>query len=979
MAITQTQILQLTMAMFKATPGAVVNADLLAAAAAGMSITDMANALATKSAFNEVYPTSMTNAAFAYVFINDLVGSNVAQADKDWAIAQVTTKLAAGQSRAEVIWWAAESLAAVPTTDATWGAAAQQFANKVEVSNYYTVTRAQGTGTSTLAELQAPTASVTADAASVTAAKNVIDRVGSTYTLTTSGGTISSTTSNDTFDGSVADSLGSGYTILDPSATDNDTLNATITKAFVTAPTIANVENINIDWNAFGTATVDASKIAGSTITVSSSKLGYLGNVTFSDAASNKVVAGSGAVGTLTVTTGKDVVVDGGQATQINVTVTSSANVTAGANTTNVTVAGASSTTVDAGTATTVSVTDKNGTGDGDTATVKLGASASVTNAVDVLTLDIASGKTATVDAIETSLTVTGAGDVTVKSGALDGERITNSKTSGALTVQSTATGAQDVSKISADLITFSAAVNNTVTAKTGANLKFTLDQTALVVTAAAATAATNTVTATFTKDQATSTSFTSIKTVNLVAAATQATAPTVTDITFADLSAGTNNIVLTGTNDVKVTAGTAAKFTATALNGELDYTQKTDVATELYGATGKNTVVFKGTNVANSFTGQDADDNVTFVTTTGSAVAVLGNGANTVTANSAIQGAGTLAIYGGAGVDTVSATGITTGTIAAETGAGNDSFTFGTSLTTGVINLNLGDGDDTVTFGAIAAGNAGTITIDFGEGSADTLKLANTATLADDTVTFTGLEIIQLTSAGTATLAANDLSGKAYTFKGTGAVTSGKFTDTITAKGTVAAGETIDLSGITLAATLSDGIGGATIVGNAGADTIIGTTGNDVISTGGGNDTVTGGKGADSMTGGAGNDTFVIASGDAGKTAATIDSIIAFKTAGTDKLKLGTAGSVTNYTEVDLASGGASNVADALTAANTAMDGTIMFALIEDSTSTGAGDWDGTVDSILFIDFNLDGTADAAVKLVGKLGADIVFGDIIA
>ena len=56
--------------------------------------------------------------------------------------------LAEGQSRGDVIYWAATTLASVDTVDVNWGAAAQQFNNKVDVAAYYSI---DYHGTNTLA------------------------------------------------------------------------------------------------------------------------------------------------------------------------------------------------------------------------------------------------------------------------------------------------------------------------------------------------------------------------------------------------------------------------------------------------------------------------------------------------------------------------------------------------------------------------------------------------------------------------------------------------------------------------------------------------------------------------------------------------------------------------------------------------------------------------------------------------------------
>jgi Ca2+-binding RTX toxin-like protein len=301
------------------------------------------------------------------------------------------------------------------------------------------------------------------------------------------------------------------------------------------------------------------------------------------------------------------------------------------------------------------------------------------------------------------------------------------------------------------------------------------------------------------------------------------------------------------------------------------------------------------------------------------------------------------------------------------QTGDGNDVVTLalkGAGKETATVEL--GAGDDKITL-ANDTGAGDILSIIGGDGT-DTVDL-NGSNISLGSITLSGVTHI-LDSDGTGVVDGSLLTGKSYTIQGNGSLATQLDVSIATAG-------TYDFSGLVLDNTLTAGIGGLDITGSAGNDTIIGTAGADAIATNGGNDTITGGKGQDTITLGAGNDTVVIASGDAGKTATTIDIINDFLVAGTDKLKLGTAGSATNYTEVDLASGADSTVANALAAADAAMDGTVRFVLVEDSTATGGEIT--TANSILFIDFNLDGTADAGVMLMGVLSADIDFGDIIA
>lgn len=172
---------------------------------------------------------------------------------------------------------------------------------------------------------------------------------------------------------------------------------------------------------------------------------------------------------------------------------------------------------------------------------------------------------------------------------------------------------------------------------------------------------------------------------------------------------------------------------------------------------------------------------------------------------------------------------------------------------------------------------------------------------------------------------------------------------------------------------TFTGGTGNDTFTATAaGATTITGGSGNDVLGAGAGGSTITGGTGADNMTGGAGTDNFVWNSGDTTLVFATADVVNTFTT-GTDTLDFNvSAGSATNT----ISDGSSAGYVDALTNANTAFNGTVQYFI-----ATGVADVDGQTagaqaGSFIFVDADLDGTADYSI---GVVGATPVFGDIIA
>jgi hypothetical protein len=174
---------------------------------------------------------------------------------------------------------------------------------------------------------------------------------------------------------------------------------------------------------------------------------------------------------------------------------------------------------------------------------------------------------------------------------------------------------------------------------------------------------------------------------------------------------------------------------------------------------------------------------------------------------------------------------------------------------------------------------------------------------------------------------------------------------------------------------------GDVALIAGATTVTATGTGGNDsinvsmhsravTIDAGAGADTITGTSAADTFTGGAGADKFVITGADTGITYATADKITDFATT-SDTLSLGASGAGVFTTAT-----GEADFATALASANTAMDTTITYYL---STAV-AGDMGGGAgaESLLFIDQDLDGTADDVIVLTGVLGV-VVAADIVA
>jgi Ca2+-binding RTX toxin-like protein len=93
--------------------------------------------------------------------------------------------------------------------------------------------------------------------------------------------------------------------------------------------------------------------------------------------------------------------------------------------------------------------------------------------------------------------------------------------------------------------------------------------------------------------------------------------------------------------------------------------------------------------------------------------------------------------------------------------------------------------------------------------------------------------------------------------------------------------------SGNTLGNTITGGSGGDTLDGGSGKDKLVGNGGDDQLLGGAGNDTINGGAGADSMTGDIGADRFTFSAISDFAAGPTLDTILDFSHAQTDKIDL--------------------------------------------------------------------------------------------
>ncbi len=171
----QSEIIRMIHAMFRAAPGAHYLSEFVAFTDnVDRSVRDLADILAQTDIFKQsLYPDTLSNNDFASQFVENTVDRLVSTENKSWPVSEIERMLDQGESRGEVIHWAAIVLASVDSTNADWGAAAQQFNHQVEIAAFYSIDQA-GPATS-LAVLQQVTANVTDDIATVAPAKAVLE------------------------------------------------------------------------------------------------------------------------------------------------------------------------------------------------------------------------------------------------------------------------------------------------------------------------------------------------------------------------------------------------------------------------------------------------------------------------------------------------------------------------------------------------------------------------------------------------------------------------------------------------------------------------------------------------------------------------------------------------------------------------------------------------------------------------------------
>jgi hypothetical protein len=290
-------------------------------AATDWNVESLYAAMLNSSIGRSIFAPGVSNQTFATTLVGKLGGSLLADATEAAAIDVLKAALDGGMSQAAVAMAAVEYVAALDTTDADFGAVAQQFQNRVTIANYYTFSSTAPS--STLSTLTAVLSGVS-NTTDVTDPEDYIDSItdpavstGQTYTLTTNIDSVLGTTGNDTIIGD-ASTLSNADQVNGGAGT--DTLKMFGTAGAADIPAMTGVENVYL---------------SGATASHDFSSVSEITSVEIDDAADNSVFTVGSAVSAVSIanilnaeTIGVNVA---SSATSANVTLNKVGNTTANA------------------------------------------------------------------------------------------------------------------------------------------------------------------------------------------------------------------------------------------------------------------------------------------------------------------------------------------------------------------------------------------------------------------------------------------------------------------------------------------------------------------------------------------------------------------------------------------------------------------------------------------------------------------------
>lgn len=712
-------ILGLTTIMFNLAPDADIYNDLVASYEAhGNSLFGLAADLEATGAF-QAKINGKTNEQIADYLLENLKldATTVAgQAAKNYFVDRLNDGASVGDIAAEAVLYLLDDNRRKDAFDDT----AEILKNKIEVASYFVDS---GFDAQHLSDLDIIDDVISN--ADVASALDQIDALSQNheFVLTPGIDSLSLTKGDDTITGESA-TLGVSDTIIDPSASDNDTMNLKL-NANMPAVNIDNVENINIKLDTLSQLAINAGNVHGATMTVGSDKTGFIGSVTVNNLNDNNLVAGN-QINTLNVWGVKAGTIDTGSASTLNVTTATAAD----------------------------SINLKvNGN-------MALNAFANYNNLNIEATQDAVVDITGSLNTFNGTGTASGDGDLTIRttSAFITGQTFNNNG-EGELGIRLTNDANTNISRVAADKLIMEQTFTNTVT------FSGDLDATAMQ----------NANTMTFAGVAANNAGGSTGANVDLhLTQAANNDQYIFNNVNSARVDAqngGTINTIA-GSNTIRINAG--QDLTVTTIVDPVNFIPNDTIILEPDSAgdivfVGVDAAAINGSGFTHDFTMTQSNDtpisilggsgvnSITLAAALNNASVVTQDGNDTINANSILSGR--LTIDAAGGNDTVNATGMSTSVANIDLGAGNDTATVANSAATGNLTLSAGEGNDTIN---INPGSAGQMTIsgDAGNDTVDARALGNTANVSIDAGDGDDVVLLNQTAGSSPTISINGGAG---------------------------------------------------------------------------------------------------------------------------------------------------------------------------------------------------------------------------
>lgn len=290
----QLNVLRATQALFQAAPG---KANLADWSAAYPTVDSFVKTAVTTPLWNDVFGYGGLDTAATYTkFIDNLLGNNVNATTKAALVQEAVSYTGTGKTfatSADGIVFLIDKLANLSETDPDFGNAAKAFNNKVEVNTYYSIDKGQGSASSSLGELQAVSADVTSNDATVT---TVISRMdipwSATQNLSVNQDNLTGSTLADTFKAVIvnnSNTLQSGDKIDGKGGIDSLSADIGNSQSFAITAETSNVENVSIRAQATNAASGD-SNLAGKGVQIDAERMTGVNHWTDSQSRTDLVI-----------------------------------------------------------------------------------------------------------------------------------------------------------------------------------------------------------------------------------------------------------------------------------------------------------------------------------------------------------------------------------------------------------------------------------------------------------------------------------------------------------------------------------------------------------------------------------------------------------------------------------------------------------------------------------------------------------------